>query len=112
MTRSQLFQTARSTLFPLRLTFFAPSPSLLAHVAGYSAAKTSAERLYSSTVAGWCLMAGFTLNAWFMGLCLQRMGYICMNVGIRARAALVQAVTHKAFRLNSVRADQSASIVK
>ncbi|KAG2424609.1 hypothetical protein HXX76_014334 [Chlamydomonas incerta] len=85
--------------------------SLLAHVAGYSAAKTSAERLYSSTLAGWCLMAGFTIDAWLLGLCLQRMGYICMNVGIRARAALVQAVTHKSFRLNSVRADQAASIV-
>jgi hypothetical protein len=39
------------------------------------------------------------------------MGYICMQVGIRTRAALVQAVTNKAFRLNSVRADQAASIV-
>ncbi len=33
------------------------------------------------------------------------------QVGIRARASLVQAVTQKAFRLNSVRADQAASIV-
>ena len=39
------------------------------------------------------------------------MGFICMQVGIRARAALVQAVTHKSFRLNTVRADQAASIV-
>jgi hypothetical protein len=37
------------------------------------------------------------------------MGYICMQVGIRTRAALVQAVTNKAFRLNSVRADQAAA---
>ncbi|GIL86269.1 hypothetical protein Vretimale_13733 [Volvox reticuliferus] len=80
--------------------------SLLAHVNGIKDG-----RLYSTTVAGWCLMAGFTIDAWLLGLSLQRMGYICMSVGIRARAALVQAVTHKAFRLNSVRADQSAAIV-
>ncbi|GLI68304.1 hypothetical protein VaNZ11_012665 [Volvox africanus] len=80
--------------------------SLLAHVNGITDG-----RLYSTTVAGWCLMAGFTLDAWLLGLSLQRMGYICMSVGIRARAALVQAVTHKSFRLNSVRADQSAAIV-
>ncbi|GLC60118.1 hypothetical protein PLESTB_001575900 [Pleodorina starrii] len=80
--------------------------SLLAHVNGISDG-----RLYSTTTAGWALMAGFTLDAWFLGLSLQRMGYICMQVGIRARAALVQAVTHKAFRLSSVRADQSAAIV-
>ncbi|KXZ44762.1 hypothetical protein GPECTOR_62g877 [Gonium pectorale] len=80
--------------------------SLLAHVNGIKDG-----RLYSTTVAGWCLMAGFTIDAWCLGLCLQRMGYICMTVGIRARAALVQAVTHKAFRLNTVRADQSAAIV-
>ncbi len=80
--------------------------SLLAHVNGITDG-----RLYSREVAGWALMAGFTIDAWFLGLCLQRMGYICTQVGIRARAALVQAVTHKAFRLNSVRADQAASIV-
>ncbi|GLC72909.1 hypothetical protein PLESTF_001308600 [Pleodorina starrii] len=80
--------------------------SLLAHVNGIKDG-----RLYSTTVAGWCLMAGFTIDAWFLGLSLQRMGFICMQVGIRARAALVQAVTHKAFRLSSVRADQSAAIV-
>ncbi len=30
-------------------------------------------------------MAGFTLDAWFLGLCLQRMGYICMQVRAGAR---------------------------
>ncbi|KXZ54551.1 hypothetical protein GPECTOR_4g616 [Gonium pectorale] len=80
--------------------------SLLAHVNGISDG-----RLYSRTIAGWMLMVGFFLDAWALGLCLQRMGFICMQVGIRARAALVQAVTHKAFRLSSVRADQAAAIV-
>ncbi|KAG2426904.1 hypothetical protein HXX76_012691 [Chlamydomonas incerta] len=88
--------------------------SLLAHVNYVDNPNkkwTTAETLYGQTTAGWLLMMGFTIDAWLLGLCLQRMGYICMTVGIRARAALVQAVTHKAFRLNTVRADQSASIV-
>ncbi|PNH10694.1 Multidrug resistance-associated protein 1 [Tetrabaena socialis] len=80
--------------------------SLLAHVNGIKDG-----RLYSTTYAGWALMAGFTVDAWFLGLCLQRMGFICMTVGIRVRAALVQCVTNKAFRLTTVRADQSAAIV-
>ncbi|KAG2500519.1 hypothetical protein HYH03_001296 [Edaphochlamys debaryana] len=67
--------------------------------------------IYESKLAGWCLMAGFTIDAWLLGLCLQRMGYICMQVGIRVRASLVQAVTHKAFRLNTIRGDQAAAIV-
>ncbi|GLC48313.1 hypothetical protein PLESTB_000082600 [Pleodorina starrii] len=80
--------------------------SLLAHVNGIKNG-----RLYSQTLAGWMLTAGFFIDAWLLGLSLQRMGYICMQVGIRARAALVQAVTHKAFRLNTVRADEAAAIV-
>ena len=93
----------------------APPRSLLSHVNYVDAPTkkwTTAETLYGQTTAGWLLMMGFTIDAWLLGLCLQRMGYICMTVGIRARAALVQAVTHKAFRLNTVRADQSAAIVK
>jgi hypothetical protein len=39
------------------------------------------------------------------------MGYVCMQVGIRARAALVRCVTQKAFRLSTVRQDESAKIV-
>ncbi len=39
------------------------------------------------------------------------MGYLCMQVGIRARASLVQAVTQKAFRLHTVRQEESATIV-
>ncbi|KAG2500538.1 hypothetical protein HYH03_001315 [Edaphochlamys debaryana] len=78
--------------------------SLLSHV-------NQDSPIYRPTLSGWCLMAGFTLDAWFLGLCLQRMGYICMQVGIRVRASLVQAVTHKAFRLNTVRGDQAAAIV-
>lgn len=57
-----------------------PLHSLLAHVNGPSVAKTQAERLYAGTAAGWCLMAGFFLDAWLVGLCLQRMGYVCMQV--------------------------------
>ncbi len=66
-----------------------PSPfrSLLAHVNGPAVAKTQAERLYAGTAAGWCLMAGFFLDAWLVGLCLQRMGYVCMQVRASRRPA-------------------------
>jgi hypothetical protein len=36
--------------------------SLLAYVGG-----PSTGRLYSTEVAGWCLTAGFFLDAWFLG---------------------------------------------
>jgi hypothetical protein len=44
---------------------------------------------------GWMLVGGFFVDAWLLGIALQRMAYGCLVVGIRARAALTTAVARK-----------------
>jgi ATP-binding cassette, subfamily C (CFTR/MRP), member 1 len=45
------------------------------------------------------------------GLALQRMGYGCMSVGLRVKAALINAVCQKAFSMHSITQNQAASAV-
>lgn len=45
------------------------------------------------------------------GLSLQRMGDICLRVGIKIRAALISAVAKKALGMESVKKELSAEIV-
>jgi len=45
------------------------------------------------------------------GIFLQRMGYGCMVVGIRMRAALISAVCQKSFKMASINRDDAADVV-
>ena len=45
------------------------------------------------------------------GLCLQRMGFICMNSGVKVRAALTTAITRKAIGLGYISADNASRVV-
>jgi ATP-binding cassette, subfamily C (CFTR/MRP), member 1 len=67
--------------------------------------------VYDSDTAGYLLMAFFFVDAWLLGLSLQRMGDICLRVGIKIRAALVSAVAKKAFTMASVTQELSADII-
>uniref|UniRef100_A0A383WNY2 Uncharacterized protein n=1 Tax=Tetradesmus obliquus TaxID=3088 RepID=A0A383WNY2_TETOB len=50
------------------------------------------EKPFAGNANGWTLTAFFFFDAWLLGIALQRMGYGCMTVGIRVRAALCNAV--------------------
>jgi ATP-binding cassette, subfamily C (CFTR/MRP), member 1 len=45
------------------------------------------------------------------GLALQRMGYGCMSVGLRVKAALINAVCQKAFSMHSITQSQASDAV-
>jgi hypothetical protein len=45
------------------------------------------------------------------GLCLQRMGYICMYVGVKVRATLLTTVTRKAIFMSKVSPETAGDIV-
>jgi hypothetical protein len=45
------------------------------------------------------------------GICLQRMGFTCMCVGIKVRGALVAAVGRKALHSGYLGADTEANVV-
>lgn len=50
---------------------------------------------------GWILAACFFLDAWLLGVSLQRMTVGCTKVGISIRAAITNAVCRKAFAMVS-----------
>jgi hypothetical protein len=60
---------------------------------------------------GYVLMVCFFLDAYILGLALQRMGYGCMNVGVRVKAALINSVCKKAFSMHSITQSQAADAV-
>ena len=45
------------------------------------------------------------------GTCLQRMGFICVNSGIKVRAALTTAILRKAIGLGHISADNASRVV-
>lgn len=46
---------------------------------------------------GWVLTAFFFIDAWLLGIALQRMAFGCLRVGIRARAALTTMIARKCY---------------
>ncbi|KIZ01660.1 ABC transporter, multidrug resistance associated protein [Monoraphidium neglectum] len=60
---------------------------------------------------GWALTACFFVNAWLLGLMMQRMSYGCLGVGIRARAALTTAVARKCYGMAHLTKDTAAEAV-
>ncbi|KAG1658983.1 hypothetical protein FOA52_008685 [Chlamydomonas sp. UWO 241] len=60
---------------------------------------------------GWILAAFFFVDAWLLGVSLQRMSVGCTRVGISMRAAITNAVCRKAFTMPSITKEQSADCV-
>ncbi|KAG1659734.1 hypothetical protein FOA52_006004 [Chlamydomonas sp. UWO 241] len=60
---------------------------------------------------GWILAACFFVDAWLLGVSLQRMTVGCTKVGISMRAAITNAVCRKAFAMPSITKEQSADCV-
>eukprot|EP00878_Enallax_costatus_P043867 GHUV01051966.1.p1 GENE.GHUV01051966.1~~GHUV01051966.1.p1 ORF type:complete len:333 (-),score=98.02 GHUV01051966.1:756-1754(-) len=56
-------------------------------------------------------MVFFFVDAWLLGIALQRMGYGCITVGIRVRAALCNAVCKKCFNMATIDKDMAADAV-
>ncbi|KAG1659736.1 hypothetical protein FOA52_006006 [Chlamydomonas sp. UWO 241] len=60
---------------------------------------------------GWILAVFFFVDAWLLGVSLQRMSVGCTKVGISMRAAITNAVCRKAFAMPSITKEQSADCV-
>eukprot|EP00878_Enallax_costatus_P000230 GHUV01000294.1.p1 GENE.GHUV01000294.1~~GHUV01000294.1.p1 ORF type:complete len:1290 (+),score=442.33 GHUV01000294.1:122-3991(+) len=69
------------------------------------------EAPFASDVSGYLLMVFFFVDAWLLGIALQRMGYGCITVGIRVRAALCNAVCKKCFNMATIDKDMAADAV-
>lgn len=67
--------------------------------------------MYDEVWKGWVLVAFFFIDAWLLGLSLQRMGYGVLNVGIRVRAALITAVARKCYSMASMTKETNAQAV-
>ena len=67
--------------------------------------------VYDEVWKGWVLVAFFFIDAWLLGLSLQRMGYGVLNVGIRVRAALITAVSRKCYSMASMTKETNAQAV-
>jgi hypothetical protein len=56
---------------------------------------------WGAVYQGWILAVCFFLDAWLLGVSLQRMTVGCTKVGISMRAAITNAVCRKAFAMVS-----------
>ncbi|WIA32616.1 hypothetical protein OEZ86_003419 [Tetradesmus obliquus] len=69
------------------------------------------EAPFAGNANGWTLTFFFFFDAWLLGIALQRMGYGCMTVGIRVRAALCNAVCKKCFNMATIDQDMASDAV-
>nr|AXF41555.1 HLA3 protein [Chlorella sp. ArM0029B] len=60
---------------------------------------------------GWVLTGFFFIDAWLLGIALQRMAFGCLSVGIRARAALVTMISRKCYGMAHLTTDTAAEAV-
>ncbi|KAL4427322.1 hypothetical protein ABPG77_003231 [Micractinium sp. CCAP 211/92] len=66
---------------------------------------------YDTEWKGWVLTGFFFLNAWLLGIALQRMAFGCLNVGIRARAALTTMIARKCYGMAHLTKETAAEAV-
>jgi ABC-type multidrug transport system fused ATPase/permease subunit len=69
------------------------------------------ETIYDTEWKGWVLTGFFFLDAWLLGLALQRMAFGCLRVGIRARAALTTMIARKCYGMAHLTKDTAAEAV-
>lgn len=67
--------------------------------------------IFDSEWKGWILAGCFFINAWLLGTSLQRMTFGCLQVGIRARAALTTAVANKCYSMAHLTKETAADAV-
>jgi ATP-binding cassette, subfamily C (CFTR/MRP), member 1 len=60
---------------------------------------------------GWVLTAFFFIDAWLLGMSLQRMAFGCLRVGIRCRAALTTAIARKCLGMAHLTKETAAEAV-
>jgi hypothetical protein len=53
----------------------------------------------------------FFIDAWLLGVALQRMAFGCLRVGIRCRAALTTAIARKCYNMAHLTKDTAAEAV-
>eukprot|EP00798_Chlamydomonas_sp_ICE-L_P021668 gene21668-28685_t len=51
---------------------------------------------------GWLLAVCFFVDGYVLGIALQRMSFGCMQVGVKSRAALLNAICRKSFAMSSI----------
>lgn len=66
---------------------------------------------WGETYRGWTLAVFFFVDAYILGLALQRMAYGCMTVGISIRAALTNAICRKSFAMASITKEMASDAV-
>lgn len=69
------------------------------------------KSIFDAEWKGWVLTGFFFIDAWLLGLMLQRMGYGCLTTGIKARAALTSTVARKCFNMAHLTSEAAASAV-
>lgn len=60
---------------------------------------------------GFILSIFFFVDSWLLGLALQQMGWLCMNVGIQVRSALTAMICKKSFSMAHITKDLTADAV-
>ncbi|GAB4815837.1 hypothetical protein N2152v2_002883 [Parachlorella kessleri] len=66
---------------------------------------------YDAEWKGWVLTGFFFLDAWLLGMMLQRMAFGCLQVGIRVRAALTTVVARKCYNMAHLTKETAAEAV-
>lgn len=69
------------------------------------------ENTIANDGIGWILATMFFLDSIGVGIALQRMGDVCVRVGIKIRSALMTAVFRKTFQLPSVHNEGAGNVV-
>lgn len=69
------------------------------------------DSIYDTEWKGWVLTGFFFLDAWLLGMMLQRMAFNCLKVGIKARAALTTMIARKCYNMAHLTKDTAAEAV-
>jgi ATP-binding cassette subfamily C (CFTR/MRP) protein 1 len=102
----------------LALTHMLPMPaqgayyftrSILTLIRTLEGKETSA---FNQEWQGWILVGLFFVDAWLLGIALQRMAFGCLTTGLRARAALITAVTRRCLNMAHLTKETAADAVK
>eukprot|EP00195_Chlamydomonas_chlamydogama_P017010 CAMPEP_0202892328 /NCGR_PEP_ID=MMETSP1392-20130828/2051_1 /ASSEMBLY_ACC=CAM_ASM_000868 /TAXON_ID=225041 /ORGANISM="Chlamydomonas chlamydogama, Strain SAG 11-48b" /LENGTH=230 /DNA_ID=CAMNT_0049576225 /DNA_START=77 /DNA_END=766 /DNA_ORIENTATION=+ len=66
---------------------------------------------WDQTWQGWILAAFFFVDAYVLGIALQRMTFGCMKIGLSMRAALTNAICRKSFAMASITKEAASDAV-
>jgi hypothetical protein len=67
--------------------------------------------MFAEEWQGWILVALFFVDAWLLGIALQRMGFVSLTTGLRARAALIKAVTRRCLSMAHLDKNTAAAAI-